>query len=107
MGATSSATNLPKDSFGCFICGQTQANPPALGGFVCIGGDVGRGVGGGILNTGSAGSMSVTTTLNLPQPSGAVQVMVGDTWNFQAINRDTIGGTATATFSNAVEILFQ
>jgi len=51
--------------------------------------------------------MSVTTTLNLPQPSGAVQVMVGDTWNFQAINRDTIGGTATATFSNAVEILFQ
>ena len=104
---TLTATNLPADSFGYFICGQTQAMLPAFGGFVCIGGDVGRGVGGGILNSGATGSMSVTTSLNLPQPSGAVQVMAGDTWNFQAINRDTIGGTATATFTNAVEILFQ
>ena len=104
---TLTATNLPADSFGYFICGQTQAMLPAFGGFVCISGDVGRGVGGGILNSGSAGSMQVTTTLNLPTSSGAVQVMAGDTWNFQAINRDTIGGTATATFTNAVEILFQ
>ncbi len=104
---TLTATNLPANSFGYFICGQSQANIPAFGGFVCIGGDVGRGVGGGILNSGAAGSMSVTTTLNLPQPSGAVQVMAGDTWNFQAINRDMIGGVATATFTNAIEILFQ
>ncbi|MCP4845793.1 MAG: hypothetical protein GY901_11960, partial [Actinomycetia bacterium] len=101
---TLTATNLPLNSFGYFICGQTQAQSPVFGGFVCIGGDIGRGVGGGILSSGSTGSMQTTATLDLPQPSGSQQVLAGETWNFQAINRDSIGGVATAALSNGISI---
>jgi hypothetical protein len=104
---TLTATNLPLNSFGYFICGQTQAQSPVFGGFVCIGGDIGRGVGGGILSSGSTGSMQTTATLDLPQPSGSQQVLAGETWNFQAINRDSIGGVATAALSNGISITFQ
>ncbi|MGB0330930.1 MAG: hypothetical protein ACPGPE_03825, partial [Planctomycetota bacterium] len=104
---TLTATNLPLNSFGYFICGQVQAQTPFLGGFVCIGGDIGRGVGGGILNSGSTGAMQVTATLDLPQPSGSQQVLAGETWNFQAINRDFIGGATAAALSNGISITFQ
>lgn len=104
---TLTATNLPLNSFGYFICGQTQAQSPVFGGFVCIGGDIGRGVGGEILSSGSTGSMQTTATLDLPQPSGSQQVLAGETWNFQAINRDSIGGVATAALSNGISITFQ
>lgn len=104
---TLTATNLPLNSFGYFICGQVQAQTPFLGGFICIGGDIGRGVGGGILNSGSTGAMQVTATLDLPQPSGSQQVLAGETWNFQAINRDFIGGATAAALSNGISITFQ
>jgi len=101
------ATNLPQDSFGYFICGQAQAMIPAFGGFLCIGGDIGRGVGGAILNSGAAGAFLTESSLDLPQPLGSQQALAGETWNFQAICRDSFGGVATSTFTNAVSITFQ
>jgi len=43
---------------------------PALGGFVCIGGDVGRGVGGGILNTGPRDRCRSPRRSTCPSPAG-------------------------------------
>ena len=54
-------------------------------------GDIGRGVGGGIVNAGSLGVFEIAVDLTtMPQGSGFVSVMPGDTWRFEP-------GTETST----------
>lgn len=104
--------NMPNFSFGFFITGQTQdfvMNPGGSAGNLCLGGDIGRGVAGGIANTGSTGMISgAVDWTSLPQPGGSVAAMVGDTWNFQCWMRDTDGmGGATSNFSDGYTVTVQ
>lgn len=106
------AFQLPALSFGFFITSRTQgfvANPGGSAGNLCLSGSVGRYVGAGqIQNSGGAGSFSLTLDLTqTPQPLGFVGVMAGDTWNYQAWFRDSVGGVATSNFTDAVAVEFE
>lgn len=104
------ASDLPTFAFGYFIVSQTQGfvvNPGGSAGNICLAGSIGRAVGGAILNTGVVGTMTAVADLTaIPQPTGPVAVMAGETWNFQAWHRDAVGGVATSNFTNGLSILF-
>ena len=104
------ATNLPPDAFAYSLASETQdlpLNPGGSAGNLCLGGSIGRVVGGAILNTGGAGSLLEVVDLNLiPQPSGAVAVQPGSTWHFQFWHRDSQSGLSTSNFTDGVRIQF-
>ena len=79
-------------------------------GNLCLGGNIGRFVGPGqVMDSGASGSFAMTVNLNaMPAPtlSGTVAVQPGDTWNFQAWHRDSVGGMATSNFTDAVSVTF-
>jgi hypothetical protein len=83
--------------------------PGGSQGVLSLGGSIGRYVGPGqIRNTGATGSFSLVLDLAAtPTPTGLVQVVAGETWNFQSWHRDAVGGTATSNFTDALELLFQ
>ena len=106
-----SARQLPANSFGYFVCSLAQGPPttPPSGsqGAICVSGNIGRGVGGGVLNSGSDGFFYGNVNLNaVPQPSGPVAVAPGETWHFQAWYRDA-NPTVTSNFTDAVAVTFQ
>ncbi|MEM1453311.1 MAG: hypothetical protein AAF957_11730 [Planctomycetota bacterium] len=106
------ATGLPTSAFGFFLTSMTQgfvANPGGSAGNLCLSGAIGRYVGPGqIQNTGSAGEFSLDIDLTtIPQPTGSVAVLVGETWNFQAWHRDSVGGSATSNFTDGVSVDFE
>lgn len=108
---TITAGMMPTNAFGFFITSQTQgfvANPGGSSGNLCIGGSIGRYVGPGqIQNSGSAGSISIMLDLaNMPQPTGSVSVLQGDTWNFQAWFRDVGMSGPTSNFTDGLQIDF-
>ncbi|QDV06751.1 hypothetical protein Poly30_22660 [Planctomycetes bacterium Poly30] len=103
-------TGMPADSFSIFIASTTQDFVPMAGGGagnLCLGGSIGRGVGGAIYNSGAAGSISASVDwTSIPQPAGAVAAMAGDTWNFQCWFRDAdVGGVPTFNYSDATSVL--
>jgi hypothetical protein len=103
------AASLPANAFGYFLASTTQgsSNPPNSMGTLCLGGDIGRGVGGAILNSGPVGIIRTSSALTLPHPVlGMVQVTAGDTWNYQAWFRDSAGGVATSNFSDAASLTY-
>jgi hypothetical protein len=106
------AGSLPLNAFGYFLTSTTQGlttNPGGSAGNLCLGGAIGRYVGPGqILNTGSAGSITLTLDLtSTPTPTGLVAIQPGETWNFTAWHRDMgSGGSATSNFTDAVEVTF-
>jgi len=60
------------------------------------------------LNTGTAGSFSLTLDLGaIPQPTGAVAAVAGESWSFQAWHRDTAIFFATSNFTDGVRLTFQ
>ncbi len=108
---TLSSSNLPQNAAAFFLCSRTQGfgqNPGGSAGNICLGVPIGRVVGGVITNSGATGAVSVVADLNaMPQPSGAVVVQAGETWNFQCWYRDAVaGGGATSNFSDGLEVLF-
>ncbi|MEZ6015964.1 MAG: hypothetical protein R3F49_12670 [Planctomycetota bacterium] len=102
------ASGLPTNSFGYFLNSLTTINTPMAGGSqgtLCLGGTVGR-HNTQVQNSGLTGSISIAVDLtNLPQPSGGVAVMAGETWNFQAWYRDA-NPTVTSNFTDAVAVDF-
>ncbi len=61
-GLRLSASSLPLNSFGFYLASLTQDNVPMAGGgtgTLCLGGNVGRGVGGVIVNSGATGTVSL------------------------------------------------
>ncbi len=104
------AVNMPTNAFGFFITSTTQAFVPNAGGSagnLCVGGDIGRGVGAGILTTGSTGSFGTLVDLDvIPTPFGTTSVMAGETRNFQAWHRDALAGVPTSNFSDGVAVSF-
>ncbi|MEM9381865.1 MAG: hypothetical protein AAGB93_18055 [Planctomycetota bacterium] len=108
---TLTASSLPIQSFGFFLTSQQQgliANPGGSEGNLCLGGAIGRYVGAGqIQNSGIGGEFSLVLDLTqTPTPNGLVSVQSGETWNFQAWHRDSVGGMATSNFTNGRSILF-
>ena len=103
------ASSLPQNAFGFFLVSDTQgftANPGGSQGDLCLGGSIGRYVGPGqILSSGSTGTFSLEIDLGaLPTPTGSVSAMPGETWNFQAWHRDSVGGSAVSNFTGAVAV---
>jgi hypothetical protein len=102
---------LPSNAAAFFLCSQTQGfvqNPGGSSGNLCAAGSIGRVVGGVIANSGATGTVNVTANLlAMPQPTGAVMVQPGETWNFQCWYRDSVGGVATSNFSDGLEVLFE
>lgn len=103
------ATHLPLNSFGYFLCSTTpgMGTPPNSQGVLCLGGSIGRAVGGSIYNSGTIGVMRTTSSLTLPHPSlGTIQVMAGDTWHYQGWYRDSVGGNATSNLTDGVSLTY-
>ncbi|MFT7168373.1 MAG: hypothetical protein ACI80K_001502, partial [Paracoccaceae bacterium] len=92
------AMNMPTNAFGFFITSNTEAfvaNAGGGAGNLCIGGSIGRGVGGGIFSSGATGSVTGIVDLDMvPTPTGTTSVMAGETRYFQAWHRDAIIGIA-------------
>jgi hypothetical protein len=54
-----------------------------------------------VLTSGAAGTVSLVLDLTaVPQPTGSVPALAGDTWNWQYWYRDA-NPTVTSNFSNA------
>ena len=104
------ATGMPVNVFGFFVTSMTQAfipNPGGSQGNLCLGGQIGRGVGGQIINSGPDGMiMTPANLMSHPTPSGPVAVMAGQTWNIQCWFRDRVGGSQTSNYSDALSVTF-
>ncbi|MEM9380875.1 MAG: hypothetical protein AAGB93_13060 [Planctomycetota bacterium] len=108
QSVTLSATGLPTNSFSYFLTSTTPAfiaNPGGSQGNLCLSGAVGR-YAGNILNSGASGEVSLAIDVtSLPQPTGSVAAVVGETWRFQAWFRDA-NPNVTSNFSDAIAITF-
>ncbi|MEE2938824.1 MAG: hypothetical protein VX460_00435 [Planctomycetota bacterium] len=107
MDLTASA--LPANTFGLFINSLGQdfvPNPAGSAGDLCLDQPIGRHnlqVGG----SGPSGLITISVDLDrVPQSSGAVAVLAGETWNWQAWFRDVAGGSITSNFTNGVSVQF-
>lgn len=104
------ASHLPPNSAAFFLVGTSAgfvANAGGSQGNLCLGGQIGRAVGGVIANTGSGRRAQVAVGLgSLPSPTGVFAASVGQTLSFQCWHRDGVGGTATSNLTNGVQIQF-
>ena len=108
---TLTAASLPTNAFGYFLTSLTQqvvVLPGGSQGNLCLGGAIGRYVGPGqVQNSGATGSFSLALDLTAtPTPNGLVAVAAGETWNFQAWHRDSVGGNATSNFTDGLSVSF-
>ena len=116
FGSHSLATNdlqlegrlLPQNAASFFLVGTSTGFVPNAGGAqgnLCLGGQIGRVVGGSILNSGSTRTVSTPVSLlTLPSPTGTFAATAGQTLNFQCWYRDSVGGAATSNLSNGLQI---
>ncbi len=104
------ATKLPPNSFGFFIASMTQAFVPNAGGSsgnLCIGGQIGRGVAGGIQDSGALGEIGGVVDLDMvPTPTGTTPAVSGQTWYFQAWHRDSLIFVSTSNFTDGARVTF-
>ncbi|MEZ6015468.1 MAG: hypothetical protein R3F49_10165 [Planctomycetota bacterium] len=104
-----SVHGLPHFSSGYFITSQTQGSvvhPGGSSGNLCLGGAIGRHL-NQVQNSSSVDFFEITVDASaVPQPAGALPILAGETWNWQAWYRDSIGGQATSNFTDAVSVPF-
>ena len=107
------AEQLPPSQFAYFVYSETQGYTNPFGGgagALCLGAPIRRlnlaSASGAVLNSGAAGSVSLTLDLPaLPQPSA---VMSGDQLHFQLWFRDVLpGGGPTSNTTNGISVLFR
>lgn len=105
---TLTASGLPTNQFGFMVTSLTQGfivGPGGSQGNLCLGGAIGR-FNNMIMNSGAGGTYSIVLDLNaVPQPSGPVAVMAGETFNFQAWFRDN-NPSNTSNFTDGLSITF-
>jgi hypothetical protein len=104
--------HMKHNAFAYFIVSSDVGNVNLAGGGqgrLCLGGAIGRVVGGSILSSGNTGSVTTLfSPLNLPSPTGTFAATPGSTLYFQCWHRDvTPGGAATSNFSNACAVTFR
>jgi len=101
---------LPPQVFSFFVVSRTSgfvANPGGSQGNLCLGGVIGRSVGGTTPLANVSGGVSTSAPLGaMPVPMGSMQVQAGETWYFQCWYRDTVGGAATSNFSAGLAVSF-
>ncbi|MEM9799804.1 MAG: hypothetical protein AAGA20_05715 [Planctomycetota bacterium] len=101
------AHGLPLSASGYALASLSPSapvEPPGSVGELCLGGAIGR-YAGSVFFTGLLGAGATTIDLNaLPQPTGSVVGIPGQTWFFQAWYRDSIGGTPTSNFTDAIGV---
>ena len=104
------AMNMPSNAFGYFITSLQDgfvANAGGSAGNLCVVGALGRGVGGGVFNSGSTGSFTGLVDMDMiPTPTGMTSVMAGETRFFQTWHRDSLLGLSTSNFSDGVRVTF-
>ena len=104
-------SDMPLNQFGFIVTSLDQGfvpNPGTSAGNLCLGGAIGRGV-GGVWNSGGSGSITINVDLDsIITASGAfVPVMAGETRHFQAWHRDITGlGSQTSNFSDGLRVSF-
>ncbi|MEM1448242.1 MAG: VCBS repeat-containing protein [Planctomycetota bacterium] len=107
------AYDLPASSFTFFLASRTPgsiAHPGGSAGTLCLNGAIGRYVGPGeIQSSGASGVVDLRVDLTrVPQPTGPVQAIAGETWHFQAWFRDVDGaGAATSNFTGSLAVLLR
>lgn len=104
------ARSLPPQTFGYFMASTTQGGAstvPNSQGTLCLSGDIGRSIAGGVKTSGAAGAFSGSLDLNaMPRPTGASTALPGETWYVQAWHRDS-NPNATTNFTDAVSVTFR
>ena len=103
---------LPASTVVLFLASLTIGYTPGIGGSdgsLCLGGNIGRFSGPGQVRlTDSGGRSDLAVDLfALPQTTGTVAAMAGETWHFQAMYRDASAGSPTLNFTTAVAVLMQ
>lgn len=104
------AEDLPFNATSFFLVSATSAfvaNPGGSQGNLCLGGAIGRGV-GGILDSGNEGFVFAHPNLAaMPTAGGSFAVQPGDTLCFQCWHRDVIGGVTTSNFTPGLQVQFK
>ena len=104
------ASSLPMNSFGYLGVSNSSifvAMPGGSSGNLCIGPAVGRYV-DQVQSTGAGSSIATTIDLTaIPQPTGFVGSLPGDTWYFQLWHRDSDMGGPTSNFTEALSVTVQ
>jgi hypothetical protein len=104
------AAQLPLQASAYSLASQAPGlvvHPGGSMGNLCLGGAIGRRVGGAVLSTGTTGTVLEDVDLDLmPTPTGTIAVLPGDTWHFQVWHRDSVGGNATSNFTGALRLQF-
>ena len=104
------AQGLPLGSTGYFICSPNQAqvaNPGGSVGTLCVGAPTGRYL-SQVGNSGIFGIIPLVVDLTaVPQPTGNVAVLPGETWNFQCWYRDSLLGIPVSNFTDGYTITFE
>jgi len=106
------ASNLPPFTAVMFLASPQQGSWPNPGGSLgtlCLGGAIGRAVGGRVFTSTPTGTASTYVDLTaMPTPILVpVPVQPGDTYHFQAWYRDSSGGAANSNFTDAISVQFQ
>ncbi|MEM9801099.1 MAG: VCBS repeat-containing protein [Planctomycetota bacterium] len=102
------STDLPANAAGYYLASLTPAlipNPGGSAGLLCVGGAIGRFIGPGqVLFSGPAGEYALDVDVNsIPQPTGFVAIVPGQTWRFQSWYRDG----ATSNFTDSIRVTFE
>ena len=104
------AEGIPSNASVLFLVSSTQGftqNPGGSAGDLCLGGSIGR-FQTQVTSASAAGMATIQVDLTtLPQPLGAVSVMAGEGWNFQAWNRDSVLGIPISNFTDGLSVFFQ
>ncbi len=101
--------DLPVGTFVLFLASPQTGlvvGPGGSQGNLCLGGHIGRYLGTNqIRRARQNGTAYLQLDLDLiPRPLMFQSAAVGETWNFQATYRDTVGGMATSNFTDGVGV---
>ncbi|MEM1448851.1 MAG: hypothetical protein AAGI22_07045 [Planctomycetota bacterium] len=103
------AVDLPPQTTGYFLNSRDPpfvVGPGGSQGNLCLGGSIGR-YSSTPFDSGTSGTASLQLDLaSTPTPLGAVSIVAGETWNFQAWYRDANPGPTT-NFTDAVSVILQ
>lgn len=100
-------SSLPTNAFGYLLVSTDPGFAMFPGGSVgnlCLSGSIGRFI-SDLFNSGATGTAATTIDLTaLPSANGTFSAAAGDQLYFQTWHRDSVAGTATSNFSQAIRV---
>lgn len=105
-------SGIPVGAFVLFLASPQTAfvvGPGGSQGNLCLGGNIGRYIGMNQLRRGRGnGTAYLQLDLDvIPRPLVLQSASVGETWYFQALYRDVVGGVAATNFTDGVGVLMR